>query len=191
MERFAEGERRAYINAREESLRRKEEASQRLLAARAMSKALNVIQHWEGAEDFERRRQWLAETKWIPPVIRAGGGPGPDRGARPPRGNPPFPSRSVNQRRQKKSSRCQYCKIYGHTGPWCDTPHYKCSTDSLGFCQVSPLHRNFQRAGFSLNEDCPYGGRQIKVDKGKERQFDADANDQDQGLTLYEDNDRD
>ena len=150
-----------------------------------MSKACDIIQNWEGPEDFDRRIQWMRHTKWILPAVVASGGPTRNR--------PGQLSRSTCQRNHKKQSKCHYCGLYGHTRKYCDTPHYKCTNESVGYCVVPVLHRQFQRVGFTLNEDCPYGGRQVKLDKGKGRADETyvDAEAQDQGSTLFEDDNRD
>ena len=114
LEQFAKQEHHAYSTAQEESLRHKAQASNRLLAAHAMSKACNFIQNWEGPEDFNHCIEWMRHTKWIPLAVVVAGGLT--------RNKPGQLSRSVHQCSHKKQSKCHYCGLYGHTG---DAPEPK------------------------------------------------------------------
>ena len=161
---FARRKRKDFQEARELSQQKHEDASHRLLAARATMKILAVAQDLESGEDFERRRKYLADLKWLPPQLSANQGP------------------SGSSRTHSARHTCSLCAWTGHLARYCENPHAKCTATRAGYCVVKPHHRAYYN---NLHAACLYRGRQPSLRRGE---IVTRAEAQDQGDTLYLDN---
>ena len=189
LEDFALAKRRSYIRAKEQSWTKRKGASDRLIAARATTRILRIIQTFEDVNDFERRMEYIRAGSWMPPRIRASQGPTDKpatqttnkRGSR----NGPYAPRHHTPRKPK----CSLCNFKGHTAIECETPHYKCVYRNSGFCYIRPTHPYYKTYSTTLKHACPYNGAQPKGNgKGKSREapIDVDEEELDQGSTLYD-----
>ena len=143
LEAFARQERGFIYEARNQSRRRRAEASQRLLDARATAKVLSFAEQLENEDDCEHRMAYTREERGIPPRLQAGQGPSNDTPVR---------------RNGRCRIFCHFCGGPGHKSPQCDTPHYKCTTARKGKCLISKKHPGYW-SEHHIREDCPYGGR--------------------------------
>ena len=121
LEEFALAERRAYCAAKDQSWTKRSGASNRLLAARATTRILRIVQGIEDPNDFERRMRHLHEEGWMPVRVRAGQGPST------------FP-----RSRTYVKPTCTLCHFKGHTATDCEDPHLKCSAKRSGYCWINP-----------------------------------------------------
>ena len=166
MEEFVRRERHEFLNAREQSRQRRDDASRRLLAVRATTKILAVAQGLETRDDFKRRRQYLADLKWVPhhPVTNDSQGTTSSHDM-----PPAYPTRLT----------CSLCFQTGHSAHFCENPHTKCSNAKAGYCVVKPHHKAYYD---NLHSACLYRGRQPSY---RRREVVARTEVQNQGGTLY------
>ena len=191
LEDFALAERRSYIRAKEQSWTKRKGASDRLIAARATTRLLRIIQTFESVNDFERRMEYIRTEGWMPPRIRASQGPADKAPTQTPskkgsRSGPYTPRYKTHPVRKPK---CSLCNFKGHTAIECETPHYKCVYRNSGFCYIRPTHPYYKTYSTTLKHACPYNGAQPKGHgKGKSREapIDVDEEELDQGSTLYD-----
>jgi hypothetical protein len=168
LEQFAQEERRAYASAKARSDDIRNVASRRLIRAKAKERVLEVIDTLglEAREDTIRRKEYLTHEGQLPPRLEAG--QGPSRG------------------RARRRMRCGMCGFNGHQSRNCDTPHYKCSYEKKGYCLVDRRHNHY-RLYRTIDQDCPYKGQNKKDGKRRERmEVVTDAQAQDQGDTLQD-----
>lgn len=67
LEDFALAERRSYIRAKEQSWTKHKGASDQLIAARATTRILHIVQSFENVDDFDCRITYMNTHGWMPP----------------------------------------------------------------------------------------------------------------------------
>ena len=191
LEDFALAKRCSYVWAKEQSWTKRKGASDRLLAARATTRILRIIQTFEDVNDFECRMEYIHTGGWMLPRIRASQGPTDKPQIQTPskkgsRGGPYTPR---NRQYTPRKPKCSLCNFKGHTAIDCETPHYKCVYRNSGFCYIRPTHPYYKSYDKTLKHACPYNGAQPQGQgKGKSRDtpIDVDEEELDQGSTLYD-----
>ena len=191
LEDFALAERHSYIQAKEQSWAKRKGASDRLIAVRATTCLLRIIQTFEDTNDFERRMEYMRTCGWMPPCIHASQGPGDKPPAQPSskKGTCSGPYTPRNKPYAPRRPKCLLCNFKGHTAIDCETPHYKCIYRKSGFCYICPTHPYYKSYDQTLKHACPYNGAQpAGHGKGKSRDtpIDVDEEELDQGSTLYD-----
>ena len=131
---------------------REKEVRQRLVAANALERVTRLMtQDREYGELAWRHRRTLHREYSGAQVFRLNGG----------RTSPvSWTSSNVQdhdlaQQDFEEQEMCSLCCWPDHIPSYCDTPHYKCSRDSAGYCCVPRHHRHFIN---NMPNTCPYGG---------------------------------
>jgi hypothetical protein len=132
---------------------REREVRQRLIAANALERVTRLMtQDGEYGELAWRHRCTLRREYSGAQVFRLNGG----------RASPVLWTSSnvqdhdLAQQDFDEQEVCLFCCWPDHIPSYCDTPHYKCSRDSAGYCRVPRHHRHFTN---NMPNTCPYGGR--------------------------------
>ena len=132
---------------------REREVRQRLIAANALERVTRLMtQDGEYGELAWRHCRTLCREYSGAQVFRLSGG----------RASPVswtssnIQDNNLVQQDFDEQEMCTFCCWPDHIPSYCDTPHYKCSCDSAGYCRVPRHHHHFMN---NMPNTCPYGGR--------------------------------
>ncbi|KAI0279891.1 hypothetical protein BC826DRAFT_1112522 [Russula brevipes] len=139
MEEVARQARRKLEGRKTSFLNHQNAAKERLRAAKVMERLHPYL-------EYEEQR---GENMWVPAQAKA---------------YHAGQARKTSTRRLE--NKCKFCLDRGHFNWECERTHLLCQRIGGNICKVYPSHANVH---IGMDIDCPFRGRKLKADKGKEK----------------------